>query len=98
MKSSVKAGAAQVQCEIDPMIYGHFIENMGRCIYGGILQNERPGRITGPWGRNGPSAEAMNWYGRDEVVCIEKPVRDAGDVLPLCRFPAHSATALVMKR
>jgi alpha-N-arabinofuranosidase len=47
---------------------------------------------------NGPSAEAMNWYGRDEVVSIEKSVRDAGDVLPRCRFPAHSATALVMER
>lgn len=26
MKGGVKVKAAQVECEIDPMIYGHFIE------------------------------------------------------------------------
>ena len=59
MNSSIKVNAAQVECEISPMIYGHFIENMGRCIYGGILQNERPGRIGGPWRRRDDLLEAV---------------------------------------
>lgn len=47
---------------------------------------------------DGPLAEAFNWYGRDDVVSIKKSVKDAGGVLPRCRLPAHSATALVMKK
>jgi|GEM_PF-3505710 len=50
MKSGVKVKAAQVECEINPMVYGHFIENIGRSVYGGILEEERPGRIEGPCG------------------------------------------------
>jgi len=41
--------ASDVIGRIDPRIYGHFIENMARCIYGGILENERTGHPLGPW-------------------------------------------------
>lgn len=45
----IKVSAARPEGEIDPMIYGHFVENMARCIYGGLLRNEKPGRARGPW-------------------------------------------------
>jgi alpha-L-arabinofuranosidase len=49
MRASVEVDARVVRGEIDPAIYGHFIENMARCIYGGLLRNERPGDPRGPW-------------------------------------------------
>lgn len=49
MKTTITVDAARIEGEIDPMIYGHFIENMARCTYGGLLRNERPGRPGGPW-------------------------------------------------
>ena len=49
MGSRIEVDASRIECEINPMIYGHFIENMARCIYGGLLENERPGRARGPW-------------------------------------------------
>jgi alpha-N-arabinofuranosidase len=51
LNNTIDIDASHVECEINPMIYGHFIENMARCIYGGLLQNERPGRVRGPWKR-----------------------------------------------
>lgn len=48
-KITVEAGKG---FEIDRRIYGHFIENMGRCTYGGILKNTRPGDPRGPWKTN----------------------------------------------
>lgn len=49
MKTRIDVNASRPDGEINPMIYGHFIENMARCIYGGILRNEKPGRVRGPW-------------------------------------------------
>ena len=49
MKTAIAVDASRREAEIDPGIYGHFIENMARCIYGGLLRNERPGRPQGPW-------------------------------------------------
>ena len=49
MRAGIEIDAARIESEIEPMIYGHFIENMARCIYGGLLRNERPGFIRGPW-------------------------------------------------
>jgi alpha-L-arabinofuranosidase len=52
MKTSVQVDAGAVEGEINECIYGHFIENMARCIYGGLLRNERPGNPRGPWRTN----------------------------------------------
>lgn len=49
MKNHILVDASEVQGEIDRNIYGHFVENMARCVYGGILRNERPGHVRGPW-------------------------------------------------
>lgn len=49
MKTRINVSASRPEGEINPMIYGHFIENMARCIYGGLLRNEKPGRASGPW-------------------------------------------------
>lgn len=45
----IEVDPSRVECEINPMVYGHFIENMARCIYGGLLENQRPGNVSGPW-------------------------------------------------
>ncbi len=49
MKAAIEVDARDVTGDIDPAVYGHFIENMARCIYGGLLRNERPGDPRGPW-------------------------------------------------
>ncbi|MDD5747917.1 MAG: alpha-L-arabinofuranosidase C-terminal domain-containing protein [Actinomycetota bacterium] len=46
---SIEIDAGIIEGEIDERIYGHFVENMARSLYGGILENEKPGRINGPW-------------------------------------------------
>lgn len=40
MNSVIKVDADRIVGKLDPMIFGHFIEHLGRCIYGGVL-NER---------------------------------------------------------
>ena len=37
MTARIKVDADRVTGRVDPLIYGHFIEHLGRCIYGGIL-------------------------------------------------------------
>src|SRR5574341_1943294 len=37
--SGITVNAQEVTGEIDPNIYGHFIENLGMCIYGGIWED-----------------------------------------------------------
>ncbi len=37
MRSSIKVDAERIIGKVDPLIYGHFIEHLGRCIYGGVL-------------------------------------------------------------
>lgn len=59
METSIEVDASRVLGEIDPRIYGHFIENMARCIYGGLLRNERPGRPDGPWSLREDLVEAV---------------------------------------
>lgn len=49
METSIVVDASRDLGEIDSGIYGHFIENMARCIYGGLLKNEKPGHARGPW-------------------------------------------------
>ncbi|GAI33441.1 unnamed protein product, partial [marine sediment metagenome] len=34
----IKVDLERVIGKIDPNIYGHFIEHLGRCIYGGIYE------------------------------------------------------------
>jgi alpha-N-arabinofuranosidase len=52
LKSTITIDARARGREVDRRIYGHFIENMARCTYGGILRNTRPGNPAGPWERN----------------------------------------------
>ncbi|MHB8895267.1 MAG: alpha-L-arabinofuranosidase C-terminal domain-containing protein [Candidatus Geothermincolia bacterium] len=49
MKTSITVDAKREEARIDRRIYGHFIENMARCIYDGLLRNQRPGDPRGPW-------------------------------------------------
>jgi len=49
LKTSIKVVPGAVAGRIDRRIYGHFIENMARCIYGGLMRNLRPGDPRGPW-------------------------------------------------
>ncbi len=37
MTARIKVDADRATGRVDPLIYGHFIEHLGRCIYGGIL-------------------------------------------------------------
>jgi alpha-N-arabinofuranosidase len=39
MTSKIKVDAERIIGQVDPLIYGHFIEHLGRCIYGGILDD-----------------------------------------------------------
>ncbi len=39
MKATIKVDADRVIGSLDPFIFGHFIEHLGRCIYGGILDD-----------------------------------------------------------
>ncbi|MBU1672056.1 MAG: hypothetical protein KKF41_08170 [Actinobacteria bacterium] len=59
MKNAIKVKADRVVGEIDPRIYGHFVENMARCIYDGLLRNERPGKPSGPWKLR---EEVVGWF------------------------------------
>lgn len=63
MKAEIEVDARVVTGEINPAIYGHFIENMARCIYGGLLRNERPGDPRGPWRLNGEVVEMIRALG-----------------------------------
>ncbi len=38
----IKVDVERVIGKIDPNIYGHFIEHLGRCIYGGIYEEDSP--------------------------------------------------------
>lgn len=49
MKTVIEVDAAAELGMIDRRIYGHFVENMARCVYGGFLRNEKPGDPRGPW-------------------------------------------------
>ncbi|MEI6875163.1 MAG: alpha-N-arabinofuranosidase, partial [Spirochaetota bacterium] len=37
--SKIKVDAERIIGKVDPLIYGHFIEHLGRCIYGGVLDD-----------------------------------------------------------
>ena len=49
MKNRITIDARVIEARIDRKIYGHFVENMARCVYGGLLENTRRGRPEGPW-------------------------------------------------
>jgi len=38
----IKIDVERIVAKIDPNIYGHFIEHLGRCIYGGIYEENSP--------------------------------------------------------
>ncbi len=38
----IKIDAERIIGKIDPNIYGHFVEHLGRCIYGGIYEEDSP--------------------------------------------------------
>jgi alpha-N-arabinofuranosidase len=84
MTSRIKVDADRVIGRVDPMIYGHFIEHLGRCIYGGIvdeggvrgdvveaMRRIRPSILRWP---GGCFADGYHW--RDGVGPLaERPVR-----------------------
>jgi alpha-N-arabinofuranosidase len=39
VKATIKVDAERVIGNVDPHIFGHFIEHLGRCIYGGVLDD-----------------------------------------------------------
>src|SRR5438105_10911255 len=41
-RARIKIDTERVISEIDPMIYGNFIEHLGRCIEGGVFQEGSP--------------------------------------------------------
>src|SRR3990170_3986826 len=41
-RAKVRILADEVKGRISPLIYGQFIEHMGRCIYGGIFEPDSP--------------------------------------------------------
>jgi len=63
LKNKITVDARINDARIDRRIYGHFIENMARCIYGGVLKNKRTGDPRGPWEL------------RDDLVDIVKKLR-----------------------
>lgn len=85
MRSVIKVDAERIIGKVDPLIYGHFIEHLGRCIYGGILDESgarredlaaamrkiRPSIIRWP---GGCFADGYHW--RDGVGPMEdRPTR-----------------------
>lgn len=40
-RASISVFPVKILGEVDPRIYGHFIEHLGRCIYGGIWDTEK---------------------------------------------------------
>ncbi len=57
MKHRIRVDAGRVEARIDRRVYGHFIENMARCIYDGLLRNTHPGDPRGPWSLRGEIVE-----------------------------------------
>jgi alpha-L-arabinofuranosidase len=49
LKTRITIDARKPEGEIDRRIYGHFVENMARCTYDGLLRNQRPLDPRGPW-------------------------------------------------
>ncbi len=43
MRANVLLKAGEAQQTISPLLYGHFIENLGKCIYGGLLRHKGSG-------------------------------------------------------
>jgi alpha-N-arabinofuranosidase len=37
VKATIKVDAERIIGRVDPLIFGHFIEHLGRCVYGGVL-------------------------------------------------------------
>ncbi len=58
-KARIKIDTERVIGEIDPKIYGNFIEHLGRCIYGGVFEE------------NSPLSDA-NGYRRDVLDAVRK--------------------------
>ena len=42
LRARVKIDTERVICDIDPLIYGNFIEHLGRCIDGGLFEENSP--------------------------------------------------------
>ena len=40
--SRVRIDAGEIIARVNPMIFGQFIEHLGRCIYGGIYEESSP--------------------------------------------------------
>ena len=43
----IKIDTERVIGDIDPKIYGNFIEHLGRCIYGGVFEENSPSDANG---------------------------------------------------
>jgi alpha-L-arabinofuranosidase len=48
MKARVLLKAGEAGQAISPLLYGHFIENLGKCIYGGLLRRKGSGWEVNP--------------------------------------------------
>ena len=48
MRAKVVLGAGEARQAISPLLYGHFIENLGKCIYGGLLGHRGDGWVVNP--------------------------------------------------
>ncbi|HET6485064.1 MAG TPA: alpha-L-arabinofuranosidase C-terminal domain-containing protein [Spirochaetia bacterium] len=85
MRATIKVDADRVLGEVDRLIFGHFIEHLGRCIYGGVLDEHgryrdeviaamrriRPSILRWP---GGCFADGYHW--RDGVGPVEeRPTR-----------------------
>ena len=42
LKARIKIDTERTVGEVDPKIYGNFIEHLGRCIYGGVWEEGSP--------------------------------------------------------
>lgn len=58
---SIDVSSSRVLSDIDPMVYGGFIEHMGRCVYGGIYD---------PGNKHGLSDE--NGFRTDVIACLKE--------------------------
>jgi hypothetical protein len=73
VKATVKVDAARVVGKAGQFIFGHFIEHLGRCIYGGVL-DERGG--VGPRDRRPirPGASFVHTFAPRSATVLEIPL------------------------
>jgi hypothetical protein len=90
----VKIDTERVIGDIDPLIYGNFIEHLGRCIDGGVFEEGNPLSDANGFRKDVRAAvKAETDFGKTTVQSESKSARAGGKRLSY-RFPAHSYTML----